>query len=222
MVLLFFKTEKEIMSNNESSAPRFEFRTFGQHFESAIQKMKQLSEPVPEKFRERRTDEIYLISEMSSIHNVKIRDEKLDIKTLIHTYRGLEQWEPVTKVEFPLHVKFVAEALFPAFEVAIPDLDRDDYDVESLLRIVRIHPELLVVHVNKQRFGFMVNKTICEVANVLINGAMVVTLSSESTEPEDVLKTIRDLGLEELENINYLQAIKRVTGLIDKPLMNLE
>ena len=210
------------MSNNESTAPRFEFRTFGQHFESAIQKMKQLSEPVPEKFRERRSDEIYLVSVMNSTSNVKIREDKLDIKKLIQTDRGLEQWEPVTKAEFPLHAGFVAEDLFTAFEVAIPDLDRDDYDLESLLKIVRIHPELLVVRVKKQRFGFMVNQTICEVANVLINGAKVITLSSESTESEDVLKTINDLGLEKMENINYLQAIKRVTGLIDKPLMNLE
>lgn len=44
-----------------------------------------------------------------------------------------------------------------------------------------------------------------EVGNVLINGAKVVTINSESTEIED---------------INYLQAIKRVIGMSDKPLAN--
>lgn len=210
------------MSNIENTAPRFEFRTFGQHLESAIGKMKQLSEPVPEKFRERRSGEIYLISAINSTNNVKIRDDKLDIKTLIRTERGLEQWNPVAKAEFPLHAGFVAEELFPSFEAAIPDLDQESYDLKALLKMARIHPELLVVQVKKQRFGFMVNKTICEYATVLINGAKVVTLSSESAEPEDVLKTIGDLGLEGMENINYVQAIKRVTGLIDKPLMRLE
>lgn len=209
------------MSNNESTAPRYEFRTFGQHFETAIYKMKELSEPVPEKFRERRSDEVYLIPTIKNTYNVKMRDEKLDIKRLINKHKGLEQWNPVAKAEFPLNVDFMAEELFPSFEVAIPDLVQDRYDLKSILKMARIHPELLVVNVSKQRFGFMVNKTICEVAQVLINGAKVVTLSSESTEPEDVLKTVRDLGLEEMENINYLQAIKRVTGLIDKPLMNL-
>ena len=209
------------MSSNESTAPRYEFRTFGQHFETAIQKMKQLSEPVPEKFRERRSDEIYLVSALNSTNNVKIREDKLDIKKLIRTDRRLEQWNPIAKAEFPLNVDFMAEELFPSFEVAVPDLDQDRYDLKSLLKLARIHPELQVVNVSKQRFGFMVNNTICEVAQVLINGAKVVTLSSESTEAEDVLKTVRDLELEEMENINYLQAIKRVTGLIDKPLMNL-
>ena len=33
-------------------------------------------------------------------------------------------------------------------------------------------------------------------------------------------KTIADCGLEGLENINYLQAIKRVIGMSDKLLAN--
>jgi hypothetical protein len=48
----------------------------------------------------------------------------------------------------------------------------------------------------------------------------VVSVSSESTEIADILKTISDLKLEGVENINYLQAIKRVIGMIHKPLAN--
>ena len=35
-----------------------------------------------------------------------------------------------------------------------------------------------------------------------------------------VLKSLADVGLEGVENINYLQAIKRVIGMSDKPLAN--
>jgi hypothetical protein len=66
----------------------------------------------------------------------------------------------------------------------------------------------------------MVNDTICEYAVVYINGASVVTVNSESTELDDIKKTIKDLEIEGVENINYLQAIKRVIGWIDKPLAN--
>jgi len=66
----------------------------------------------------------------------------------------------------------------------------------------------------------MVNNTICEVGNVFINGAKLVTLNSESTEIEDIKKTIKDCGLEGMENINYLQAIKRVIGMIDEKFVN--
>lgn len=33
-------------------------------------------------------------------------------------------------------------------------------------------------------------------------------------------RTIADVGLEGVENINYLQAIKRVIGMSNKPLAN--
>ena len=56
--------------------------------------------------------------------------------------------------------------------------------------------------------------------DVYINGALVKTINSESTEVEDIKKTLADLGLEGVENINYLQAIKRVIGMSDKPLAN--
>jgi hypothetical protein len=84
--------------------------------------------------------------------------------------------------------------------------------------MVKDHPDLQAVSVFKERYGYMVNDTICEVAFVLINGAEVVTINSESTEIPDVLKTLKDCQLEDYENISYLQAIKRVIGWIDKPL----
>jgi hypothetical protein len=47
-----------------------------------------------------------------------------------------------------------------------------------------------------------------------------MSINSESTELDDIKKTISDIGLDGVENINYLQAIKRVLGWIDKPLAN--
>ena len=38
--------------------------------------------------------------------------------------------------------------------------------------------------------------------------------------PNIQMKTIKDLELEGIENINYLQAAKRVVGMIDKKLAN--
>jgi hypothetical protein len=86
--------------------------------------------------------------------------------------------------------------------------------------MVNSHPDLAAVKVHKQRFGYMVNNTICEYGEVLINGARVYTINSESTEVEDIKRTVREIGLEGVENINYLQAIKRVIGMINKPLAN--
>lgn len=211
-------TEK--LEIGQISKPRFEFRSFGQNFDKAHFRMARLSVPVPEKVWERHSDEIYIMSRTNDIINTKIRDGKMDIKTFVQAVDGLEQWNPLMKGEFPMTSAVLVNEVFTAFQVDIPKLSKEVYTYEEFMEIIRNHRDLQAVRVHKQRFGYMVNNTICEYGIVLINGARVVTVNSESTEIEDIKKTIIDLGLEGVENINYLQAIKRVIGMIDKPLAN--
>ncbi len=211
---------KEELKIGEISKPRFEFRSFGQCFCEAHKRMARLSAPVPEKVWERESDEIYIISAKNNINNTKIRNGKMDIKTFVQEVDGLEQWNPLMKGEFPISREVLEKEVFPAFMVETPALDKDTYTLEEFLGMVKANPDLAAVKVHKQRFGYMVNDTICEVGNVLVNGAKIVTINSESTEIEDIKKTIADCHLEGVENINYLQAIKRVIGMIDKPLAN--
>ena len=211
---------KEKMEIGAISKPRFEFRSFGQNFEEAHARMARLSVPVPEKVWRRTSDEIYIISRANDINNTKIRDGKMDIKTYVQTVDGLEQWNPLMKGEFPISREVLEQEVFPAFMGEMPALDKDTYTFEEFLAMVEANKDLAAVRVHKERFGYMVNDTICEVGNVLINGAKVVTINSESTEIEDIKKTIADCKLEGVENINYLQAIKRVIGMSKKPLAN--
>ena len=204
----------------EISKPRFEFRTFGQDFEAAAKRMARLSMPIPEKVWERQSDEIYILSRTNDVNNTKIRDGKMDIKTFVKTVDGLEQWNPLMKGEFPITATLLQEEVFPAFQVTIPALTKSTYTLEEFLAMINENPDLQAVKVHKHRFGYMVNNTICETANVLINGAKVCSINSESTEVEDIKQTMSDVCLEGVENINYLQAIKRVIGMIDKPLAN--
>ncbi|PKP35988.1 MAG: hypothetical protein CVT98_09735 [Bacteroidetes bacterium HGW-Bacteroidetes-15] len=211
---------KEDLKIGEISKPRFEFRSFGQDFDDAHYRMARLSAPVPEKVWERYSEEIYILSRTNNINNTKIRDGKMDIKTYVQTVDGLEQWNPLMKGEFPIKVSVLKEEVFPAFQVSMPSLTKDFYTYDEFITIIKEHPDLQAVRVSKERYGYMVNNTICEFGFVKINGAQVVTINSESTEVEDIKKTIKDVGLEGVENINYLQAIKRVIGMIDKPLAN--
>ena len=211
---------KPEMKIGEISKPRFEFRTFGQNFDEASKLMARLSLPVPKKVWERESDEIYIMSKTNDNNNTKIRDGKMDIKTYVQTVDGLEQWNPLMKGEFPIAKEVLLNDVFPAFQVEMPELKQDTYTREEFLAMIDAHSDLQGVRVHKQRFGYMVNDTICEVGNVLINGAKVVTINSESTEFEDILKTMEDVKLTGVENINYLQTIKRIIGWINKPLAN--
>ncbi|MBE0661496.1 MAG: hypothetical protein IH597_03425 [Bacteroidales bacterium] len=211
---------KEKFEIGQISKPRFEFRSFGQNFDNAHFRMARFSAPVPEKVWERHSDEIYILSRTNDINNTKIRDGKMDIKTYVQTVDGLEQWNPLMKGEFPINADVLKNEVFPAFQVQMPELTKEVYTYDEFLEMISKHPDLQAVKVHKQRLGYMVNDTICEFGEVLINGARVVTINSESTEVADILKTLRDCNLEGVENINYLQAIKRVIGMIDKPLAN--
>ncbi len=208
------------MKIGEISKPRFEFRTFGQNFEESAKLMARLSMPIPKKVWERSSDEIYILSKTNDVNNTKIRDGKMDIKTYVQTVDGLEQWNPLMKGEFPIAKSVLENDVFPAFQVAMPTLTQDTYTLEEFLAMIEAHDDLQGVRVHKHRFGYMVNDTICEVAEVLINGAKVCSINSESTELDDIKKTLEDTRLTGLENINYLQAIKRVIGWINKPLAN--
>lgn len=211
---------KDKLKIGEISKPRFEFRTFGRNFEDAAFYMSRLSIPVPEKVWERTSEETYIISKTNDENNTKIRNGKMDIKTFVQEVDGLEQWNPLMKGEFPMKAEVLENEVFPAFQVEMPKLNKDEYTLDEFMEIVKNHADLQAVSIEKERFGYMVNDTICEYANVWINGAMVVTVNSESTEIDDIKKTIKDLGLEGVENINYLQAAKRVVGMIDKKLAN--
>ena len=211
---------KEELEIGAISKPRFEFRSFGQDFEEASYLMSRLSVPVPQKVWERESEEIYILSKTNDKNNTKIRDGKMDIKTFVTEVDGLEQWNPLMKGEFPISAEVLKNEVYPAFMVETPAFDKAEYTLEEFLGMIDQNPDLQAVRVRKERYGFMVNDTICEFADVLINGAHVVSINSESTEIEDIKKTMKDLRVEDVENINYLQAIKRVIGWINKPLAN--
>jgi len=211
---------KEKLKVGKISKPRFEFRSFGQDFNKQAERMARLSVPIPEKLRVRHSQEAYIMSRTNDINNTKIRDGKMDIKAHVQTVDRLEQWNPLMKIEFPISVNFLKSDIFPAFQVEIPDFEKTEYTMDEFMAMVKKHPDLQAVSVVKERFGYMVNGTICEVGNILINGTKVITINSESTELEDIKKTMIAVGLDDVENINYLQAIKRVIGWIDKPLAN--
>lgn len=212
--------DRDVLAIGEASTPRFEFRSFGQDFDRIHHRMSRLSVPVPEPVWERRSDELYVMSRTNDIHNTKIRDGKIDIKAWVRDVDGFEQWGPLMKGTFPLPDAVLRDQVFPAFQVTLPALSPGDCGYEQFLGLIAAHPELQAVRVHKQRFGYMVHDTICEYAVVLINGARVVSVSTESTELDDLKRTCADTGMMGLENINYLQAIKRVIGMINQPLAN--
>lgn len=191
----------------EKIIPRWEYRVFGESFGEAEDNIR-----AHEMTRELESSETYVLSTKSG-NNVKVRDGKLDIKTLQNTNEDtLEQWMPVLKVGFPAPAEEVRK-IFDALDVTDPGLDQDEYSFEEFVGgIVGNHEDLQAVDVFKHRYGYMINDTIVELADLTFNGKPIRTAAVEHIDPELVMSTIRELGLSGFENVNYIKSMKRVTG----------
>ena len=121
--------------------PRYEFRTFAQNFGMVETKMRKLSKC--EMIRE--SSEIYIMSAGNNENNTKIRDIKMDIKVFVKEEKGLQQWNPRMKGEFPMTSEVIKNDVFPAFGVDMPDFKRDKYTLDQYLEeIIKPHSQ----HIN--------------------------------------------------------------------------
>jgi response regulator RpfG family c-di-GMP phosphodiesterase len=71
------------------------------------------------------------------------------------------------------------------------------------------HPDLRMVHVYKERHGFTINNCIVEIANLKFDNEPIRTVAVEQEDPALVFQTVKMLGLDGFENINYLKALKK-------------
>ena len=205
---------------DDITAPRFVFRTFGHKLKKYQEKMELLSIPVPEDVQVMIFEEIYIISKTVDNTNVKVKNNKLDVKKLIQTRDNLEQWETIKKQNFPISNQLLINEIFPALNVDSPSFDDDMLSKKQFINIVKRYDNLLAVPVQKQRHAYIVNLSICEFAQVIIGNDYLYSVSVEATDFAEVQKTMNDLNLDSFENINYIQAIKRVNDIISKPLAN--
>ncbi|MCL2215749.1 MAG: hypothetical protein FWB91_01885 [Defluviitaleaceae bacterium] len=189
--------------------PRWEWRTFGQEFGEAEEKINR-----HEKGGFKKSEEKYILSKASN-ENVKIRDDLIDIKTLKQVNGDkLEQWYPAMKEGCPIS-KEKLEVLFrDFFKVTIPEFKRDIYTyTEFLEELVIPCEQLCIVDVYKERQAYEINNATVEIAETKFNGVPMRTICVEHTDPANVIATVRELSLAGFENINYINAMKTAVGV---------
>ncbi|WP_207260201.1 hypothetical protein [Desulfovibrio sp. Huiquan2017] len=191
--------------------PRAEFRVFGQGILDIVKKSMWKAQAKLFKVRESR--ETYFLSAYTNEANVKVRDGLLDIKTKVgETENGYEIFQPRGKFQFPVGRAEVATILENM--KAKVDLTKDEYTLDDFIAIVNAHPGLAAVSVFKKRFGFSVDKIICEYGIIEFNGAVLETACCESEDYAGMTKAIEALEIGSFENRNYLKAAKSVIGMV--------
>ena len=188
--------------------PRWEWRTFGDHFGAAEAT---LSGMTPEQVQE--SDELYLLSAQAR-DTVKVRDELMDVKHLERVNAdGLEQWSPVLKAGFPLAADDVSFVLASLGAHAASPLARDAYTLEQLLdEVVRRSPGLAAVRVHKKRRRFTIGGCSAELTDVRTDGASTRTVAIEAPDANRVIATVRELGLDSRLNVNFPRGLAQLLG----------
>ncbi len=192
--------------------PRFEFRIFGF---AEVEIIHSILKEKAIQGTTRNISEIYLMTAGNEVHNIKIRNKLLDIKTLVKQENGLEQWNPVEIGTFPLSKELLKTNVFPSLGVEPPAFDRDNYTLKQFMKeLILIDPDIIVALTEKKRYAYDFMECICEYAEVSINGAIQKTIAVESENPELVKQAIKELEIDNnFENVNYPKALKRVLGL---------
>jgi exopolyphosphatase/guanosine-5'-triphosphate,3'-diphosphate pyrophosphatase len=193
--------------------PRWEWRTFGHAFGVADPAFDAMTST-----GEADSDETYLLGTGSGEPSdvVKIRFDLMDIKVLREvSAAGLERWEPILKVGFPMpaaDVQRVAEAL----HLPAPTLTRADYTLQQFLDEVT-GPSGMVrpVEVHKHRVRYTVGGCTAERSEVVADGRTIRTIAIESEDAKAVVEAVRSVGLEGYVNTNYPRGLAAL--LDDRP-----
>jgi exopolyphosphatase/guanosine-5'-triphosphate,3'-diphosphate pyrophosphatase len=183
--------------------PRWEWRTFGDDFGTAGQRLAALD---PDTTQD--SDEIYLLS-LHGNASIKVRDELMDVKRLdrLSEY-GLELWTPVMKASFPISAAD-ATAVLEALSIPAPALVRDQYTLAQLEEeLVAPNPDLRTVAVHKRRRHYVVDECMVELTDMTAERHTTRTLVVESPDSELIRSTLRDLGLEGRANVNVARGLK--------------
>lgn len=187
--------------------PRWEWRTFAQDVPPGVDAIRAAPQ-----VRGGSSEETYILSRHANL-NVKIRFGVLDIKQLLAVNEhGLEQWRPLLKESFPLSEAAVARVV-ESLGVKLAGGLRGGYDPARFLdEVVRPCHDLSVVHVRKERSCHLVGECRAEVCRLEADGVLLWTVAVEQEDPRAVILVVRTLGLDGLENINYVRALKRLRG----------
>lgn len=184
---------------------RWEWRTFGMDFKKSIDEIRQYPQG-----NRKTSDEIYILSRVKN-NNIRIQGNKIAVKRLEATDQNhLEQWYPAMRENFPISANKIV-SLLQFLGIQITSIKRGQYSYNNFIEELIIPNKLLkVVRVKKNRFIYVINQCIVELVDTEFEGIPFKTICIEHPNPEYVLDTTKMLGLDGLENVNYITAMKQV------------
>ena len=158
---------------------------------------------------------LYVLSPDPNCYNVKIRDQRLDIKALVDQEQGLERWQVLPELRFPITRRDLIHDVLQRLDVETPALLHRTYSVSRLIRQVVVPSEELEFReVKKRKVAFTRDGCDLEVVEVdVANYWRCVSVAAKSQNARSVLDLLDRLQIYEHPNQSYPAFIKSVARM---------
>jgi len=156
------------------------------------------------------SSEVYIVTRLNIDCNVKLREDRLDVKVLEARSGLLELWKPLLSAELPISVpKFKQEV---AAHLGVePDRPSASYLSENALRdLANSNPALAWTPLHKKRVRFEISSGWAEVVYVTLGDRHVQSVCVEAIAADVAHELVAAAGLATYRNESYpcfLQAI---------------
>ncbi len=184
--------------------PRFEFRVFGENFPKALGILSNIL-PVYENIK---SSETYIIAKNNHSLNMKIRDNTLEVKTLLERNGSFQKWTPMMKIDFPLKKELVCQNIFPLLQLDRVSLsNKESYDIKEFLGTLNNEETIKIAEVKKDRTQYAFDSILCEATRININNTPALSLCIESEDIEELRSFICFLKLDQFKNTSYIEML---------------
>jgi len=184
---------------------RYEFRQFGADLGRVRDAFAALGrgEPKPA------SRETYIVTRLNIESNVKIRGNRLQVKTLKARRGVLEQWERPLDAEFPVAVADIENVVLPALGLDLEIGERGALGQGALLALAAGQHALATLEVEKQRTLYEIGACIAEFCLLQIGDDKMHTIAVEALDAEAALQLLQKVGLADAANESYAEYLQR-------------
>jgi hypothetical protein len=184
---------------------RYEFRLFGDDLGKERGAFAALVKGEPQAA----SRETYIVTRLNIESNVKIRGERLQVKTLLARNGPLEQWARPLNAEFPVSIDDIENTVLPALGLNLEIGERGALGEGALLTLMADQHALAITQVEKQRTLFEVRECVAEFCQLQIGKDRVQSIAIEAVDAQAALALLQDVGLADAQNESYPSFLQR-------------
>lgn len=149
------------------------------------------------------SDEVYLLSRADPDASVKLREERLEVKTLVAREGRFELWEASAQLALPIDGATFKRCGGTALAIDVDLPDDAGLDREALIALGKAHRALHAVALRKRRLRFTIPPGWGEIVDIEIDGGALRSVAVEAADRDAAGELVAMAGMEGETNASY-------------------